>query len=55
MIIFASFGGLLVGLGGYLFRPVRDAEDILPDHQVAAGGSEEEEAVSQEQVGDAGA
>ncbi len=55
MMIFASFGALLVGLGGYLFRPVRDAEDILPDHQVAAGRSEPEGTGSKEQIGDAGA
>ena len=27
--------GVLVGLGGYAFRAVRDAEDILPDHDAA--------------------
>ena len=26
----------LVGLGGYLFHVVRNAEDILPDHDIAA-------------------
>jgi MFS transporter, DHA3 family, macrolide efflux protein len=27
-----------VGLGGYLFRAVREAETLMPDHEVAAGG-----------------
>jgi DHA3 family macrolide efflux protein-like MFS transporter len=33
-LLFVVGGGLaaLVGLGGYAVRPVRDAEDILPDH-----------------------
>ena len=26
----------LAGLGGYLFSVVRNAEDILPDHDIAA-------------------
>jgi DHA3 family macrolide efflux protein-like MFS transporter len=30
----------LVGLGGYLFSVVRNAEDILPDHDIATAGSE---------------
>jgi MFS family permease len=29
----------LVGLGGYLFPAVRDAEDILPDHDAAIAGA----------------
>lgn len=33
MFILAGIGGMLVGLGGYAFRSVRDAEDILPDHE----------------------
>jgi MFS family permease len=32
IIIFCGLGGALVGLAGYLFRAVRNAEDILPDH-----------------------
>jgi len=30
--------GALVGLGGYAFPVVRNAEDILPDHQAAPAG-----------------
>ncbi len=38
-LMFAITGalGALVGLGGYAFRAVRNAEDILPDHEVAVG------------------
>jgi hypothetical protein len=32
----------MVGAGGYLFRVVRDVEDILPDHQAAAAPPPEE-------------
>jgi hypothetical protein len=28
-------GGALIGLAGYLFPAVRNAEDILPDHDAA--------------------
>lgn len=32
LLFLCGFGGILAGLGGYLFQSVRDAEDILPDH-----------------------
>lgn len=32
MFVVTGILGTLVGLGGYAFRAVRDAEDILPDH-----------------------
>jgi DHA3 family macrolide efflux protein-like MFS transporter len=32
MFVIMGVLGALVGLGGYAFRAVRDAEDILPDH-----------------------
>lgn len=32
LIVFSSLGGILAGLAGYLSRPIRDAEEILPDH-----------------------
>ena len=32
LIFFSCFGGILAGLVGYFIRPIRDAEDILPDH-----------------------
>jgi MFS family permease len=35
IIIFSGLGGALVGLAGYLFPAVRNAEDILPDHDAA--------------------
>ena len=37
-LLFVVFGlaAALVGLGGYLFRPIRDAEIILPDHDQLA-------------------
>ena len=36
MFILMGVLGALSGLGGYAFRVIRDAEDILPDHEVAA-------------------
>jgi MFS family permease len=36
LIFLSSFGGILAGLVGYLSHPIRHAEDILPDHDVAA-------------------
>jgi DHA3 family macrolide efflux protein-like MFS transporter len=32
LIIFGCLGGILAGLTGYFVQPIRDAEDILPDH-----------------------
>lgn len=32
MLVFTGILGALVGLGGYLFPAVRDAESLLPDH-----------------------
>jgi hypothetical protein len=32
LFFFCGLGVILVGLTGYLIRPVRDAESILPDH-----------------------
>lgn len=34
MFVFAGVLGALVGAGGYLFPAVRNAEEILPDHEV---------------------
>ena len=36
MFVCVGLLGALVGLGGYAFRSIRDAEDILPDHDTAA-------------------
>ncbi len=36
ILIFAGLGAMLSGLGGYLFRMVRDVEQILPDHDAVA-------------------
>jgi hypothetical protein len=36
MFVVVGILGALVGLGGYAFRVVRNAEDILPDHDAAA-------------------
>jgi MFS family permease len=33
IVIFSSLCAMLVGLGGYAVRVIRDAEDILPDHK----------------------
>ena len=35
IVIFSGLGGALVGLAGYLFPAVRNAEDLLPDHDTA--------------------
>jgi len=32
LIFFSSLGGILAGLAGYFSHPIRDAEDILSDH-----------------------
>ncbi len=37
LMVFSSIGVILVGVLGYLFRPVRDAEALLPDHNLAKG------------------
>lgn len=42
MFVFAGVLGMLVGLGGYAFRIVRNAEDILPDHKAEVQSSNEE-------------
>ena len=34
MFVIVGLLGMLVALGGYAFRSVRDAEDILPDHDM---------------------
>ena len=34
MFVITGVMGVLVGLGGYLFPIIRNAEDILPDHDV---------------------
>ena len=36
LIIFCGLGASMVGLAGYLFKPVRLAEDLLPDHDQLA-------------------
>jgi len=36
LIFFGGLGGILAGLIGYFFDPIRKAEDILPDHDAAA-------------------
>ena len=39
MFVLMGLLGALFGLGGYAFRAIRDAEDILPDHEsIAAAG-----------------
>jgi len=46
MFVFAGLLGAVVGLGGYLFPSVRNAEDLLPDHDAAANTTPAEEAGS---------
>jgi hypothetical protein len=40
LIVICGLGSSLVGLGGYLFRPIYDAEQILPDHDKLAKAPE---------------
>ncbi len=40
LIFITGAAGLFVGLGGYLFPAIRNAEDILPDHDQATGPAE---------------
>ncbi len=35
MFLLAGLIGVLIGFGAYLFRVVRNVEDIIPDHQAA--------------------
>ena len=32
LVFFCGFGASVVGFTGYLIRPIRDVEEILPDH-----------------------
>ncbi len=36
MFLITGIAGAFVGLGAYAFRAVRDAEDVLPDHDARA-------------------
>jgi MFS family permease len=36
LIFFGGLGGILAGLAGYLVHSIRNAEDLLPDHDVIA-------------------
>jgi DHA3 family macrolide efflux protein-like MFS transporter len=38
ILVLTGFMAALAGLGGYAFRAIREAENILPDHDVAAAG-----------------
>ncbi len=48
IMVFCGLAMAGVGVGGYGFRVIRDAESILPDHEVTVGPS----SVSQEQLRD---
>lgn len=39
MLVFSGLAAALVGMSGYAVRDVRDAEEILPDHEAAAEGA----------------
>jgi hypothetical protein len=41
MLVIAGILGILVGVGGYAFRSVRNVETILPDHEQAASQATE--------------
>jgi hypothetical protein len=43
MLVIVGVLGAAVGLGGYLFPAVRNAETLLPDHDAAASPKEPEE------------
>jgi hypothetical protein len=40
MFVFCGILMVFVGLGGYTVRVVRDAESLLPDHELAAQTAE---------------
>ncbi len=44
MFVIAGALGMLIGLGAYAFRVVRDVEDILPDHKAEVAPSTEPQA-----------
>jgi MFS family permease len=44
LVIFCGLGATLVGLGGYLFRSIYYAEQILPDHDQLAKAPQEQAA-----------
>jgi len=46
IFVFAGILSALAGLSGYLFPAIRNVEDILPDHDAAAGKAEAEAAPS---------
>jgi DHA3 family macrolide efflux protein-like MFS transporter len=58
LIVLCGLASILVGLGGYLFRPIYDAEKILPDHDQLArtpaerGSAPEERAVPEKPAED---
>ena len=37
MVVLAGLLGISIGLGGYLFPAVRNAEDLIPDHDASGG------------------
>jgi hypothetical protein len=44
MLVLSGILGILVGIAGYSVRHVRDAEDILPDHDARATPPTEKQA-----------
>jgi hypothetical protein len=38
LIFFGGLGGIIAGLSGYFVYSIRNAEDILPDHDVSVAG-----------------
>lgn len=38
LLVLSGLLGMAVGLGGYFFRVVREAEDLIPDHDQTPGG-----------------
>jgi hypothetical protein len=35
LLFICGIGGVLTGISGYFFQSIRDAEDLLPDHDTA--------------------
>jgi DHA3 family macrolide efflux protein-like MFS transporter len=40
MFVVAGLCGVIIGFGGYVFKAVRDVEDIIPDHQATSALTE---------------
>ena len=52
LVVFSGVAAGLVGFSGYLIPAIRNAEDILPDHDQLELAPEDEEAIESAEIGD---